>query len=64
MYKYFEKSMESISLQKIIYVNGNSQIYLTLTAILLEENYNLGNMVNGSLSLGDATTGFVLPTKM
>ena len=64
MYKYFEKSIESISLQKIIYVNGNSQIYLTLTAILLEENYNLGNMVNGSLSLGDATTGFVLPTKM
>lgn len=56
--------MESISLQKIIYVNGNSQIYLTLTAILLEENYNLGNMANGSLSLGDATTGFVLPTKM
>ena len=56
--------MESISLQKIIYVNGNSQIYLTLTAILLEENYNLGNMVNVTLSLGDATTGFVLPTKM
>ena len=56
--------MESISLQKIIYVNGNSQIYLTLTAILLEENYNLGNMVNGSLSLGDATTGFVRHTKM
>lgn len=40
------------------------KFYLTLAAILLEENYNLGNMVNVTLSLGDATTGFVLPTKM
>ena len=40
------------------------KFYLTLTAILWEENYNLGNMVNGTLSLGDATTGFVLSTKM
>ena len=39
------------------------KFYLTLTAMLLE-NYNLGNMVNGSLSLSDATIGFVLPTKM
>lgn len=53
--------MESISLQKITVI---VKFYLTLTAILLEENYNLGNMANGSLSLGDATTGFVLPTKM
>ena len=40
------------------------KFYLTLTAILLEENYNLGNMVNGYLSPSDATTGFVLLTKM
>lgn len=40
------------------------KFYLTLTAILLEESYNLGNMVNGTLFLGDATTGFVLSTKM
>lgn len=53
--------MESISLQKITVI---VKFYLTLTAILLEENYNLGNMANGSLSLSDATTGFVRPTKM
>ena len=57
--------MESISLQQIIYVNSNSQILFNpYSHSIMEENYNLGNMVNGSLSLSDATTGFVRHAKM